>query len=168
MTQDNITYERRKFTLTSNISHQIDELAKDHTGGNASQLVRSSIKDHARTLEDRDEFELKKLQREIQQTTEKVDVLIDSLNDESRPQPPTSQSEPAKSENKEVENIAIQRQVQRIMLDSAENAISFRELSNRTDSEPLEVQNAVESLLEKGYLQKKSTGKLVRYQICAP
>lgn len=171
MTEKNTEYSVKKFTLPVALEDRLDKLANEHTGGNTSQFLRVAIEDHARTLDGQDEFEYKRLRQEVEELATLVTDLTETVEDKSQSKPlePASDSSgSADSERDGNSDVAVQRQVHSCLLESNEEALNIRELTDRVDSDPLVVQSATESLLEKGYIEKGSEDSPARYRILPP
>ena len=168
MTQSGIKYYARKFTITTAISEQIDELAEEHSGGNASQLVRSAIKSYAHVLEGHNELEFKKLQDEVEQIGDSIEKLTKIIEDNSLHSFPQNRPNEQKTRENEGKDLEIQRQVHTHLMNLNRDPQTLREISNKTDVDSLRVQDAVNSLLRKDFVKKKSDDGQILYQICPP
>lgn len=72
---------RRKITLTRRMDNLIQELAATYYGNNASQLVRSSVIDHERTLDGAGEELLRKLVTLVEGLKEDVNELQEAMEE---------------------------------------------------------------------------------------
>lgn len=171
MKPENAEYETKKFTLPAKLAERLDKLADEHSNENTSRFLRNAIKDHARTLDGQDEFEFKNLQHEVERIAARVDELMEAVENDSREQsfrtvPESIQSTAPEKSN--TSDVAIQRRVHKCLVKTNDEAVGLHELANQVDAEPLAIQTAVESLLEKEYVEKESDSKPVRYRICPP
>jgi DNA-binding transcriptional ArsR family regulator len=72
---------RRKITLTQRMDNLIQELADTYYGNNASQLVRSSVMDHKRTLDGSGEELLRKLVTLVEGLREDINGLQEAMEE---------------------------------------------------------------------------------------
>jgi hypothetical protein len=157
---------RRKFTLSPSLDAQLIRLADEHYQGNKSLFLRSAINDHERTLEDKDEFVIKELQKEVEEIAREIEELkelVEDISVESSPQTITEVQESADSNSAE-----IKRSVQSCLLETDEDPLTLEEITINLEAGPLEVQTAVDDLLNKEFIESDIVNGKTRYQINRP
>jgi sugar-specific transcriptional regulator TrmB len=167
VTQDDIEYEARKFTLPNGLALRLDTLAEEHYGGNVSQFLRSAIKDHARTLRGQDEFEFRKLRSEVQQVVQRVDEVVEAVEEDAQLRSENGHHQTGDSDGRAKQGAAVQRQVQKRLLASPMDSLTLDELVDRVDEDSLAVQSAIEALVEREYIER-SDGSPAEYRIRPP
>ncbi|WP_136717723.1 hypothetical protein [Halorientalis salina] len=168
MTRADIEYVRVRFTLPNKLAQRLNDLADEQYGGNVSQFLRSAIKDHERTINGRDEFEFQKLRSEVRQLGDQVDQLVDPDEGAALPTSKDDRADCDTTREDYSDGVAVERRVQSCLVESDEGSLSLDKLTELVDAEPLEIQIAVESLLDREYIERDSDNSPVCYRICAP
>lgn len=157
---------RRHFTLSKQLDARLNELAREHYEGNVSRLIRCAISDHERTLNDQDEFAIKSLESRVDTLGKELSDLNEGLEDKRTVAHHTS-SPPEKNvvaDSEKTDNDAKkQRKVHQVLLE--EGPLNLEQLVERVDEDPLVVQKATESLIDREFVAKEPTEDQVKYQI---
>lgn len=160
--------ERRKFSLPSDLNERLVNLAEDHYLNNKSQFLRRAIRDHARTLENKDEFAIKQLQAEVESIGDEIEEIRELVEEKSVRNSSKLTKDDKTEESTKFGGAAVQRSVQKCLIKTDEAPLTLNELIANVDADPMEVQAAVEELLEKEFLKRVSDAEQTAYQIQHP
>lgn len=83
-------YTQRKISVTKSHNDKMQKLADEYYGGNVSQLVRSAIEDHARTINGVNENLLRELLDDVIEIKELIDQLNTQINQQNTDSDPNS------------------------------------------------------------------------------
>jgi len=160
-------YTRRKFTLRPELDERLKELAKQHHGDNVSQLLRCAIADHERTLNGKDEYAIRSLEAEIASVSDEIEELKQMVgsgsSDHVDQRIKTSDDAETGRASDDRDSYAVQRCVQSCLMD--QGPLTLEGLSSRTDEDVLALREAIEALVERGYVAKVSQDEETHYRI---
>jgi hypothetical protein len=169
---EDITFVRWKFTLPESLAEETNQYANDHYAGNRSQFLRGAIKDHVRTLDGNDEFTVKQVHEMLKDLTKEVDDLEATVEEYANSQPtqsPPNPKEPTATEPSEsLGDSTVQREVQQCLLNADSGVLTLSELNDCVDADPMNVQAALEELLDKEFIDAEISNQTTRYQIAEP
>ena len=139
----------------------LDEMAAKQYAGNWSACLRAAIKDHARSLEGENEFEVQKLVAVVRDLEEKVEQIQNSIEEG-----PAEEPTPVNNESQTVSQSSgskLQYQVyEQIPVDGT---ASLSEIASKLDESLIEIENRLEKLRQRGIVTRETTSESIKYEI---
>lgn len=165
MASESTEFVRRKFTITTDLDSELEEMAAQHYQGNVSLCLRQAIVDHRETLNGNGQVTLKRLTRTVRQiqddiedlerATETVREYVQNRNRAT----PVMQAEPAESES--VPSAAFSQVIQ--VIEDGETPLRAEDIIERVELPPGLVRRTLGRLLDRSYLSRTSDAP-PRYQ----
>ena len=154
---------RRRISLPVDFDKRLIELAEDHHSSNVSGFIRCAVQSYESSLDEQESRKevlssIKELRREIDELRQAVEESDDRTRMAGLPPGKLKTQNESK-----FDPTSVQRSVQSVLLD--EGSLELAELVEAVDYGVLKTQKATEALIEKGLLQKESSGETVEYKI---
>ena len=149
--EDEVEFIRRNISMPQSLADKLDDLADQHYGGNVSHLVRESVSDHERTLNDEGLLALELIRSDlstnIKLTNNILEILKEVLEESEHIEAQLDSGKPLqKSVNKQSAE-ACAWDI-RNHLNQADSPASVETLTRELEQSQKEVRDGIETLLD--------------------
>jgi hypothetical protein len=168
----------KKFRLRKSLKCEMQDYAETHYQGNASQFLRAAIRDHVRTLEDENEYVIRKLQAKLEDVEEQLTELTETVSktEASQPLPPQQQMKNQSGQQpltetqspESSEHSGLQTETYRCIATADSSQLTLGELLEQTDSDLSGLSKAIEQLTDRGRLTSVPGTEHPTYEINSP
>jgi hypothetical protein len=170
MTQADIEYTVRKFTLPVEQNERIDSLARSHYGGNGSHYLRAAHADHARTLSGEGEV-LQDLITDVKRLSDAIDELkeiLDANGSGAGGQPAPNQTNHGAVDGEFHDSTPMNDDMYRVhqrLIDAYPAEQLLGEIVDSTDLSETEVRHALVDLNDRGQIAPSRIDCTTRYTV---